>query len=55
MEKSHLNGSILGNPFLTPDFLKGMKEVTLERHSLYVSSVEMPPFIFVSFANLNSL
>jgi hypothetical protein len=32
MGKSHLKGRILEKPFLSPDFLDGMKEVTLERH-----------------------
>jgi hypothetical protein len=45
MEKSHLNGRIMGKPFLTPDFLNGMKEVTLERHPFYVSGLEKPAFI----------
>jgi hypothetical protein len=53
MEKSHLKGSILEKPFLIPHFLSGMKEVTLERHRFYVSSVEKPPFILVAFANMN--
>jgi hypothetical protein len=45
MEKSHLNGRILGKPFLLPDSLNGMKEVTLEKHLLSVNIVEKPPFI----------
>jgi hypothetical protein len=53
MDKSHLNGRILGKPFLIPDFFNGMKEFTLERHPFYVSSMEKPPFILVTFANMN--
>jgi hypothetical protein len=47
------HGRILEKPFLFPDFLKGMKEVTLERHPFYVSKVKKSPFILVTFANMN--
>jgi hypothetical protein len=53
MEKSHLNGRILGKLFLIPDFLNGMKKVTLDRHLFYVSSVEKSPFMLLAIANMN--
>jgi hypothetical protein len=45
MEKSHFNVRIAGKPLLLPDSLDGMKEITLERHPLYVRSLAKPWFV----------
>jgi hypothetical protein len=52
MEKTHLSGRILGKPFLLLDFFKGMKEVTLERHPLYVEQCGKATFHFSGLCKL---
>jgi hypothetical protein len=36
----------------TADSLKDMKELTLTRHTVYVSTVEKPSFVGVAFTNI---
>jgi hypothetical protein len=52
IEKCHVNVKNVGKSLLLPDSLKGMKELTLVRHILYVSTVEKPSFVGVAFTNI---
>jgi hypothetical protein len=53
MEKTHLNGRILGKPFLIPDFLNSMKEREGGEIPFLCKWCGKPPFILVAFANMN--
>jgi hypothetical protein len=45
---------MLESLLLLPDSLKDMKELTLTRHTVYVSTVEKSSFVGVAFTNMNS-
>jgi hypothetical protein len=54
IEKCHINVKNVGKSLLLPDSLKGMKELTLEKHTLYIGTAEKPSFVGMAFTNMNS-